>query len=87
MIETINDVPNGILTAFAGAVRERAHAILLDGDPSLSWDEIVEQAIADAPTFDWGGDSMGDGWQRISGYQVPDKDMSRFRAILAAVLA
>lgn len=71
----------GLLTAFAIAVHNCAHA-LLEEYPDLLWEDAVLAAIADPPSFDWGGESPGDSWQRISGYRLATADLPRFRTIL-----
>lgn len=77
-------IPTGKLHAFAIAVHERAYA-LIEEYPELLWEDAILAAVADPPPFDWGGDTPGDGWQRISGYRLATEDAARFRAILASL--
>jgi len=73
--------PTGLLFAFAHEVHGHA-TFLLEEHPALSWEDAVTAALIDPPSFDWGGERPGDGWRRISGYQLAPEDLPRFRAIL-----
>jgi len=69
------------LVHFSYAVNSRVNDLILDADPDLSFDALIDQAIDDAPTFDV-GDLPGDSWRRIADYQVSDTNRPLVHAMV-----